>query len=830
MGVNNYQMMRTELKNWVLIDGKMEYPACVPGDITADLYAAGRIENPYFGLNHRNLKAVIGKDFIYRTVFDFGSKIKEGEELVLRFGGVDLFADIILNGTLLGKTENMFLEYEDPVTDVVKERGNVLEVHMHSTTAAMERLDCKDYFGVFNVPRVLLRKEQCCFGWDWAPNVPSYGLWKPVVLETRSKNRIVDVHYTADSNGEAVIHVELNYFKRSGYDKFGNYVEADCSFQEDELRVSLARTPFREDYEVISFPVTGNKSFAAFKNEAAKLWWPHGYGGQPLYPYLVELVRAGKVISSVKGRLAYRTVELKQPRLAPQMLGYQFLINGKEIFIKGSNWVPIDCFTGCIQNEKYKKLIRLAKSGNCNLLRIWGGGIYENDIFYDICDEEGVLVWQDFMFACADIPDDNEAWLKNAERECTYQVKRLRNHPSLIYWCGGNEKTGSFGTMVTYGDYFVDTILRGIVANYDTTRPFGRQSPCSLTDVGNDTNSGESHHSCAEQCLANGMKSYRTAMAKEIVPFVSECAVMGPHTRQTFEKIFPQEKLWPMNEYWEDRLMENPYAAIKVGFAERQLRFAEELYGKVKDLDDFIKKGMLVHAESLKCEIEYQRAHKGLTSGILNWMYSEIWPTGTWSVVDYYTEPKQAYYQMAKSFRPVLLSFYRNKAGETVLFGVNDTARKRAVSFRFGQRDLNGKTLWEELGTWIIGTKSSVTAAIDIEVEKEGTYLFVEYFVDGKMEESLYSFDFWKSCRFESDFAVSIRAIDEYTAEVRVKANKFAKSVFIAMPENCHITYSDNWFDVQAGKEKKIRMRSEKVLDLKQISVTDFCGASAKYL
>ena len=822
MGVDFYQMTRTELKNWILIGGKREIPARVPGDITADLYAAGFIEDPFFGLNHNNLCKITGQNFVYRTVFDFGGKIKESEELVLRFGGVDLFADIYLNGTLLGKTENMFLEYEYTVTELVKSKGNVLEVHMHSTTAAMERLDCKDYFGVFNVPRVLLRKEQCCFGWDWAPNVPSYGLWKSVVLETRSKDRIVDVYYTADCGGEAIIHVELNYFERSGYDKFGNFVEAKRSYEDDELRVCLAKTPFGEDYEAFSFPVSGNKSFVAFKNEKAQLWWPHGYGEQPLYPYTVELIRSGKVISSVKGRLAYRSVELKQKRIAPQMLGYEFLVNGKEIFIKGSNWVPIDCFTGCIKEQKYKKLIRLAKKGSFNMLRVWGGGIYENDIFYDLCDEEGVLVWQDFMFACADIPDDDAHFLKNAEAECVYQIKRLRNHPSLIYWCGGNEKTGSFGTMVTYGDYFVDTILRGIVATHDTTRPFGRQSPCSMTDVGNDKNSGETHHNCAEGCIERGMLGYRAAVAETVVPFVSECAIMGPHSKQTFEKIFPAEKLWPMNEYWDDRLMDNPYAAIKLGFAERQLRFSEELYGKAKNLDDFIKKGMSVHAESLKCEIEYQRAHKGVTSGILNWMFSEIWPTGTWSVVDYYTEPKQAYYQMAKSFRPVLISFYRNRAGKTVLFGVNDTLAEKRVQCRFGLRDLEGHTLWEESRTLVLGTAGAVTEEIVHACEREGTYLFAEYEADGIKEETLYSFDFWKSCRFASDYTVEKRVIDPHTAQIQIKANRFAKSVYIAAPNNCEIIYSDNWFDVQAGGQKTILLQSEQPTDWSEIAVTDF--------
>ena len=812
------------LHDWILLDGEKTYSASVPGDIVADVCRESNTGDPYFGLNHNDLDWICRKNYTYVTEFDFGEKINSGEEVVLKFGGIDLFSEIYLNGKFLGKTENMFLEYVYDVSDVIREKGNKLEVKMISTLNVMDSLDCKDYFGVFNTPRVLIRKEQCCFGWDWAPNVPGYGIWKSVELEKRSKNRITELYYETDTEGNATFHISLNYYKRSGYDKDGNFIEVKEKFDGDELVVTLAVDPDGKKTEVKRFKVCGNKCFINFHNENAKLWWPIGYGEHPLYPYKVELFRNGVKLSESSGKLAYRTVSLKQKPTSDVTCGFEFYINDKPIFVKGSNWVPIDCFTGTIESKKYEKLIRQAVRANVNMLRVWGGGIYEDDLFYDLCDELGVMVWQDFMFACGDIPDDNETWVKNASAECVYQVKRLRNHPSLIYWCGGNEKTGSFGTMITYGDYFVDVILRGLVLNYDTTRPYGRQSPCAMTDMGNDKSSGESHHNSFEASLDLGMSSYRNTVAKEVVPFISECAIMGPHSRQCFERIFPKEKLWPMNEYWNDRLMENPYAANKMGFAERQKVCAEALYGKAETLDDFIKKAMMVHEEALRCESEFARAHKGKTSGILNWMYSEVWPTGTWSIVDYYTEPKQVYYGMAKFYAPVLMSFFEDADGRTHLFGVNDTLEEKDVEFTYGVRDLSGKTLFVEGGKATLSTTGVFEQVVNFDVKTPNSYAFVEYTVCGERKKTLYSSDLWSSCKFVSDFEVKKERLAKNKVKITVKANEFAKSVFINAKDNYKVEYTDNYFDLEKGEEKTVIATSEEELDLENMEITTYAN------
>ncbi len=817
--------MLLKLSDWKLknIGSSLEISAKVPGDITVDLYKAGIIKDPYFALNHLELKNWLDKDYIYFTEFEINDLPDEKEDLFICFKGIDLISEIYINGIYIAKTQNMFMQYLFDIGNIVKLGKNTVEVHMFSTTKYMDSLDTKDYFAVFNIPRILLRKEQCCFGWDWSPNISGYGIWQDVLIYTKNKNRLVDVHYTANSKGESVFFVEINYSVRSYYDNDGNYIEVK-SEHEDFIRVSIANKPGSDlsDSTVKEIAVNGCKSFITFNQPDVELWWPIGYGKQPLYSYKVELVRDGKVIDYKEGKLGYRDVSLEQRPLDTELLSYQLKVNDKPIYMKGSNWVPIDCFTGCLENEKYKRLLMQAVDANINVLRIWGGGIYEIDYFYDLCDELGIMVWQDLMFACADIPEDNEEFVKNASEEIEYQVKRLRNHVSLVYWCGGNEKTGSTGAKIVRGDWFVNVILRGIVGNLDNTRPFAKQSPCAFSDVANDMNSGETHKNSFELTIQDGWAQYRKNVSKNTVPFISESALMGPHSRQTFEKIFPADKLWPINELWYDRLMENPYAAKKLPFADLEYKFARELYGEIKDFDDFIKKGMLMHAQALKCECEYQRAGKGKTSGFLNWMYSEIWPSGTWAIVDYYTEPKAVYYQIKKSFEPILMSFFYRNDGKTVLFGVNDTNYEQEVCFEYGHKTIDGKIIWKNSSKAVINTTDALLLPLDKNIEQPNTYLYVKYDLNGATVTTLYSWDFWSSAHFVSDFESTVKQIDKNNIEVTIKANSFAKSIFINMPNNCRCTYSDNYFDLEGGEQKTILISSSEDICADNVEIFDF--------
>ena len=801
-----------------------EIDARVPGDITADLYRAGIISDPYFGLNHKSLGWIAEEDFIYTARFDVASEVLSGEEVVLTFLGIDLFSEIYLNGTLIGKTENAFLPYRYEVKKLLRENNNELAVKMFSTTKRLNAVDCKDYFGVFNLPRMFLRKPQCHFGWDWAPDMPAYGIFGKVTLEGVSENRIETTNYKTANDGSVILIAELNYTVRPQVDFFGKVVKTPKEeWKNDEIRYSLAtipNTPLESANPVVKIgKVTDRVNFKNFKIDAPKLWYPAGEGEQPLYAYKTELMRNGKVIGEKRGRLAFREVKLEEKPCGDDAVGFKFVINGKYVFAKGSNWVPIDCFTGTIAREKYDRLLSLAKDGNLNMLRVWGGGFYESDDFYDLCDEKGIMVWQDFMFACSDIPEEEE-FVSAFEKEAEYQIKRLRVHPSIVYWCGGNEKTGSFGVQASHGDRVVNVILRGLVDALDGTRPYEKQSPYSINDVANDFSSGDTHAGFVEPCLLKDALSYRKGVANNPVSFMSECAEMGPTSLQSFKKFLPEDKFWDMNEYWQDRLMDNPWSAVDMDFCDRQKFYVEGLYGKCDKIEEFIAKGMTVHAELLRAEIEFARYNKARCGGMMNWMYSEIWPSATWAIVDYYTEPKQAYYQARRSYKPVYASFTEDKDG-TRVFLVNDTDKAVSAKIRYGMKTSDGEIIWEK--------KAKITAAANkvwseklTEADRgENRYLFVTAETEKEKISTVYSADMWHGCRFKSDYTYKTEAFDG-GIRVTVKAKSFAKGVTFILPDNYKYDYSDNYVDIEAGEEKTVCIGGAGKELIPELVVTDF--------
>ncbi len=816
-------METIKVKNWTIEYEGRKIPAAVPGDITIDLYRAGIIKNPYFAFNYRDNDWIARKDFTYETELDITEEIFNQPSVTLVFKGVDVYSDVYLNGKLLGHTENMFLQYRFETKEFLKKGKNVLTVCMKSTLNTMDTFDTTGYNAIFNVKRLFVRKAQCHFGWDWAPKICAYGIWEDVYLEYGDRCKIDNVYAVADDEGNATFFTELNYnifsaVDESGKNANGILVEA----RDDKLHYSLSETPFGDTYTTKTFAISGKKNFACFQVKEPQLWWPIGYGEQPLYNYKIELERDGKIIGTKTGRIGFRSVKLLQKPKGDDFLGYELEINGKIIFARGSNWIPVECFTGVVEDEKYDKLTDLAVRSNHNMLRVWGGGIYEKDVFYDLCDEKGLLVWQDIMLACGDIPEDCPAWVDNMLAEVEYQVKRLRNHPSLVYWCGGNEKTGSYGRHITRGDFFVDITLQGLISKLDKTRPYARQSPCSYTDIAQDGNSGESHHNSFERSLLEGVDKYRSLVAEKRVPFISESAIMGPNSVETNKKIYPADKLWPMNDMWDDRLMENPYGIVRLTFAQRQMKYAEDMYGKVKNLEDFTAKGMLMHAEAMRAESEFARSGEGVTSGFMAWMYGDIWPSGSWSVVDYWCEPKEVYYQMKRSFAPRLVTFVQNATGKTELVVVNDTRSPYSTEVRYGVKTFDGKTLYEKTTSVQAAEGVPYTEEVAFDCDRADVYLFAEYTEDGEKKKNLYSPKMWSGVAFKSDYAVSVEKTGACAALVKIKANAFAKSVFVSLKDNYKYLYSDNYIDVEAGEERVVTIVSTEPIDENEICVTDF--------
>ena len=281
----------------------------------------------------------------------------------------------------------MFLKYTYEVKSLLKESDNILQVKFRSTVKAMEDIDCTDYISIFNKPQIFLRTAQCGFGWDWMPNIPSYGISGEVILEGVSATRIKDVTYRAYNDGGITFIAEVNYDVEVTVDEFGVPIPGTgVSRKDDTLEFWLETYPGSGKFQKKSIEMMGTRSFVNFFVDDPQLWWPNGYGEQPMYRYRVLLYRDGNMVSAKEGKCAFREVKLVEKPKNHRMVGFEFYINGVKVMAKGSNWIPADCFIGRITEERYRELLTLAKDANMNMLRVWGGGIYEHDAFYEACN------------------------------------------------------------------------------------------------------------------------------------------------------------------------------------------------------------------------------------------------------------------------------------------------------------------------------------------------------------------------------------------------------------------------------------------------------------
>lgn len=824
---------RKEIQGWKLCDlhsGKT-VAASVPGDITYDLYRAGVIPNPHYGENHKQLRWIAERDFVYTASFSVDDAMLSQDEVYMVFDGVDLFADITLNGTVLGYTENAFLQYRYEVKRLLKREDNIIEVKLHSTVKKMQKIDAEGYISIFNRQRMFIRKPQCHFGWDWAPNMPAYGLCGGVYLEACSRHRIEDVTYRARTDGTITFIVELSYDVRTLVDEMGIPEKEGQTPSDGEFLVfALETAPGSGVYTEKTLKVTSCKDFMNFSVEDPQLWWPNGYGAQPFYNYRVTLYRGGEPVSQKQGRCALREVILEQKPVGDNQMTFAFRVNGKKIFANGSNWVPLDCFTGVITEEKYRRMVELARDCNMNMLRVWGGGLYEPDCFYDACDEMGILIFQDFMWACSDLPENDPQWQENAIRECEYQVKRLRNHPCIAYWSGMNEKVGALVRQMQKGDFFLDYILPGLVSRLDPTRPFGAQSPIGLSGALNDGNSGDTHAASLDRAFVERTEEgrstihrYREFTAGKKVSFLSECAVQGPNSLETLKKAYLSEKLWPISDQWVDRMTCNPYDGIGgIPFVEKLNLFVTDLYGKAESVEEFVAKGMQFQAEILRVELERARANTPDCAGFMNWMYSEIWANGAWALVDYYTEPKQAYYQLRRSFRPVLGTFIQNEQGDTDFVLVNNSGESATVKAEYGLRTYAGESLETVIREITLEHDSTFCEKVQFPVDRADTYLYVRC-DDGKEQwSSVYSPDLWSRAPHMGTCTVSTQRITDNKVRLTVTADGFVKGLFIHFPDNYRYSYSDNYLDLEHGQQQVVEITCSDPIDLTQMVVTVF--------
>ena len=648
-----------------------DIPASVPGCVHTDLQAADILGDLFWRTENDTCQWVENCDVTYTRTFCVDTV---QENTYLTFEGLDVYCQVFLNGNCIGEADDMFRPWSYPVDGSLKTGENTLEVHFRSPIREVDGLPQRS--GAFTTERLYTRRIQCTYGWDWVARFVTMGIWKPVYLETQTADRFEHVYiHTKDINNYAAqIAVRASFSDITG-EKYADFVIFDPDGTAVYTRQRKLLPMKKGDTDTVI-------SFTADLVDA-KLWYPLGYGEQPLYTLCISV--DGEEVS--RTRFGIRTVTIleiedapaseeamlaKQLKETPQLVEwdrnegsscFHLLVNGIRIFCTGANWVPCEPFPSAETDEKLRMLVRRAADGGYNMLRVWGGGIFEHDAFYDACDEMGVLVTQDFLMACGQYPEEDDTFIEKLTHETEAAALALRNHPCLAWWSGDNENAVSGDENMAHysGRRAALEGIAPILRDLDPARPFLPSSPYGGTPYASGVR-GTTHNT---QFLGTffgwvrgGMlDDYRETMESYLSRFCAEQPAMGMPYVSSLRRFMTEEDIFgddvSVSEY---HTKNNPgLGAITLyGYVDRMAR---GMFGEYRDGYDRVYKMQLLQCEWIRIMVELYRRHAWYSSGIIFWMFNDCWPAAnSWSQVDYDGNPKPAYYTHLRTAKPIVSS------------------------------------------------------------------------------------------------------------------------------------------------------------------------------
>lgn len=656
-------------------------PAVVPGHVHLDLERAGVVPNPFDRMHERGVQWVDERGWTYRLGFEVDATELGGARHVLRFAGLDTIATVLLNDTEVGRFDNMFVAHEVDVTDVLRAGSNRLEVRFESAervgaerrAAALPDLDGSVAESRGFTSRSMVRKAQYTWGWDWGPRLRGCGLWQPVSLVRIPVGRLLDWSWRSAFADDGSCSVT---------------VRVDAEGAATGVRVTL------DDQEVTG--AMGSELVVRVADP--QRWWPAGYGEARLYDLQVELLADDVVVDRLDHRIGLREVELVQePDEAGSSFGFR--VNGVPAFAKGANWIPDDSFLARVTVEQLRTQLAMATECGMNMIRIWGGGVYESTDFYDTCDELGLLVWQDFPFACALYPEA-EGFVEAVQVEARAAVRRVRNHTSLALWCGNNESQwlrwmGAYGQVPMLGARLYDEVLPAVVAAEDPDTPYWPGSPWGTED----DPSGEGTGDCHYWNVWHGEGDW-VHYTKCTARFVSEFGFAGPPDLLTLEESLDPADLGvdTPGMRWHDKTSK--------GY-ETYLGYIGLHYPAPTTLPDLVYYGQLNQADAMRFGIEHFRRLRPHTMGTLVWQLNDCWPVQSWAWIDHRLRPKAAWYAAKRFYAPLLLSLWRDGDGLRAHL-VNDAVEQREGTLAVRAIDHDGTVLWSSTTEATVGPGGSV--------------------------------------------------------------------------------------------------------------------------
>ena len=799
-GQTSYRNLSTENWTFNIQNETKKNKATIPGTVHTDLFQNQLIPDPFFGANEKQLQWIENENWEYETYFSLTKSELKNKNIDIEFEGLDTYATVYLNGKAVLEADNMFRKWNISAKSHLKIGTNHLKVVFHSAVQKGKEESKKLSYTLPEKERVFVRKAQYQFGWDWGPRFVTAGIWKKVQLKFWNSAKIESVKYNQ---------IELN-------DK-----KAILEFT-TEIYVSKVKTiqlKINEKIETFNLKKGKNRIQMQYEITNPKLWWCNGLGDANLYSFTIEISQKKQLLDSKKLHIGLRTIELIQEK-AQAGKSFYFKLNGKSVFMKGANVVPPDSFLPRVSDSTYFSLVENAKKANMNMLRVWGGGVYFDDAFYEACDANGILVWQDFMFACSMYPGD-EKFVENVKQEVIDNVNRLQNHPSIAIWCGNNEndegwhnwgwqkqfnysKADSTQIWNDYKKVFhemipqtLDSLLpkeKNIYWSSSPSKGWGRKESLTQGDV----------HYWGVWWGKEPFEIYE----KKVGRFVSEYGFQGIPNLETLQKVMNKQDLNFTSEAFKNH-QKHPTGYETIN------EYMERDYVVPKDFEDYAYVSQLLQARGMKIAIEAHRRAKPYCMGTLYWQLNDCWPVTSWSSLDYYGNWKAFHYQVKQSFENVLLSV-EEESNKYEVFLINDSLEKQSGKLELEFLSFDGKSFWKTSKEITVGENS---CTIIYEILKEDckpfdlkqTVLKVQF----NNVQSQYFFVKPKDLKLQKP-NIQINILNDVMIEI--SSDVLAKNVFLSSENETF--FEDNYFDLLPNEKRVIKL-SKPVQNIKIKSLYD---------
>ena len=790
-------------------------PAVVPGTVHQDLLRHKLLPDPFYGTNEKKIQWVENEDWEYKTTFLVTPEQLSRGAAQITFEGLDTYADVFLNGSLLLKSDNMFVAYSVPVKEVLRAGENRLHILFHSPIK--QTLSQWESNG-FDYPAdndhhdkhlsIFTRKAPYSYGWDWGIRMVTSGIWRPVTLKFYDMATIDDYHVKQLSltDEKALLSNELEINNVSGKEEMVE-VLASYSLKDGDsgtVKQTVALSPGKN---YINLPVTIEKPVR---------WMPNGWGKPALYDFSAQVVCGGKVIAAKHHRIGLRTVRLVNEK-DKYGESYYFEVNGIPMFAKGANFIPNDALLPAMTTERYQTLFRDIKEANMNVIRVWGGGTYEDDRFYELADENGILVWQDFMFACTAYPAD-PTFLKRVSQEAEYNIKRLRNHACLAMWCGNNEILEGLKywgwqsryTKETYEQLYRDydklfrELLPAKVKELDSGRFYVHSSPYFANWGRPDSwGTGDSHN----WGIWYGKKTFESSDT-ELGRFISEFGF------QSFPEMKTIATFAAPKDYEIESEVMNAHQKSSIGnnlihtYMERDFIVPEKF-------EDFVYVGLVLQGQGIRYCLEAHRRNRPYCMGTLYWQLNDSWPVVSWSGIDYYGNWKALHYQAKRAFEPLLINAV-HEDGNLNIYLISDKLQSLSdLTLTMQLVDFNGKRLDKRKVSVHAPANASekvfgraLDEWADENQRKECFLLLTLNDKSGhEIARRVHFFVPTKELKLPETAVKYTVKLQDGRCEVTLDSRRLAKDVFVQIPIQ-GARFSDNFFDLLPGETKKITITS----------------------